>query len=130
MRKKAIFTLSESTQGLLKRMGNASGYLDALVQARQRRAARALEVLRSGGWTPEEILACCEAANGVWESVIYPGAYAVWIDKILTADIDGRDLERRICESNSVAYALHEVVSEFWCGNTSVEDAIRKTTVC
>jgi hypothetical protein len=116
------FLLSDSTMGLLARMDNASRYIDQLVQVRQRRILRSLEILSHGGWSMDEIAAVCEVSNGKWESVACPGDYSEFVVRISTSDVDGLDLERRIYESFSIAHAIHEVVSEYWCGNTEIRN--------
>lgn len=139
------FMLSDSTMGLLARMDNASRYLDDLVQARQQRAMQSLLHLQSLDWTGAEISACCDVLNGSWQLCEVPrwhgaslsdalynlramGVFDFYAAKFGIGTGRWEQIAAQVSESESVAYALHEVVSEFWCGNTVIEAALRKPT--
>jgi hypothetical protein len=127
------FLLSDSTMGLLARMDNASGYVDRLVQARQQRAMQSLLHLQGLGWTGPEILACCDALNGAMSFCAAPRWHGAslfdgpeYASKWGVTPERWAEIARQVSESESVAYAIHEVVSEFWCGNTVIDAALRK----
>jgi hypothetical protein len=114
-------------------MDNASRYIDELVQVRHQRAMQSLQHLQKLGWTGAEISACCEVMNGSWqlyEVQRWHGASLAdgpqYAEKWGIGAGRWRQMAAQVSESESVAYALHEVVSEFWCGNTAVEAALRK----
>lgn len=133
MKQPKSFRLSAEAAGVLSRIDNATRYIEALVLARNQRAQQSLCYLQSIGWNSREILAACDVLNGTWELCKVPR----WHGQSLA---DGQEyaqkweisLERwselscQVSESELVAYALHEVVSEFWCGNTALEKMIRK----
>jgi len=54
-RRRVNYTLAPRTIAALQRTGNASRYLDAIVQQRARAWRRALETLLRSGWTLEEV---------------------------------------------------------------------------
>jgi hypothetical protein len=133
MKQPKSFRLSAEAAGILDRVDNTTKYIEAIVRARNQRVLRSLAVLRSAGWTGPEMLACCDVLNGWWQLCSIPRWHGASIaDGTVYAEKWGigperwAELARQVSESESVAYALHEIVSEFWCGNTAIEEAIKK----
>lgn len=118
------------------------GYLTEVIRARWATWRAALEMLRSRGWTRIELLAACDALNGVWltweaEPIIPRGpSMAVKLrdaqDVNATATRHGVEHDswnRRVKEVRSdetVAYSLFCVVCEWWAGNPLCDELIER----
>jgi hypothetical protein len=134
MAKKAKnFTLSESTMGLLDRVDNASRYMDAIITNNWMRAQQALMHVQRAGWAPNEILAACDVLNGSWLMVHAPTWHGAsladgpeYAAKWEVGPERWIEMARQVSESQTLAFALDLVVSEFWNGNTYIDAMIRK----
>lgn len=132
-KKQKTYTLSPDTLSYLERVGNASGYLDTIVQQRWQDWTDALEVLREAGWGWPELATACDVLNGTWLHGIQPGPF-------LAAELhDGQALNKTATEKwevqgerwlscveqvrgdERIATALRICVLEFWADNEEFE---------
>lgn len=125
--------LSEQAVGLLKKMDNASEYVEHMVMTHMTRAIQALEKLRAAGWQSNEILAACGVLNGSWLHVHdptwhghsmadgqeYAGGWEVSEERWI-------ELAGQVSTHVDLAFALDLVVAEFWTGNSYLDRCIRR----
>lgn len=130
-------SLDPSTAELLGRTGNASHYVDSVVGQRWQEWQWALGTVQALGWLPAEILAACDACNGLWHDGPMPGS---WLAQELhdAAQLDGLvqkweiDADRwpgllaALGQNDQLGHALFLVAREFWAGNDEVERRIRR----
>lgn len=131
------YSVSPETDALLAATGNASRYLDAVVEQRWRAWVDALEILRRAGWRAAEIRAVCHVLLGP----PMEGQPPRWIALEMAdgerlnhtaSDVHGVEPTvwdarvRQVAEVDEVARALAVVVAEFWCDNDALERAITR----
>lgn len=130
------YSVSPDTDALLAATGNASRYLDAVVEQRWRAWMAALDVLRRAGWRAAEVRAVCAVLLGP----PLPEQPPKWIAAEMadgdalngTATEHGIDPAvwaarcRQVAEIADVARALAVVVAEFWADNDALERSIAR----
>jgi len=134
------YTLDPTTVALLDSVGprQASGYVDRTIQQRWQRWQESLATLAQSGWAGAEVLAACDALNGVWLGGAVnraPDGVALELrDNSGAASRHGvaperwTDLVRSVGESHAMTAALLEVILEFWAGNAACSSAIDRLT--
>lgn len=133
-------SLESSTVELLKRVGNQSLYITALVEQRWRDWQVALDHLRSAGWMAQEIEAACHCLNG------YSATYSEYTSLGMRLSIEllvherhcaagipeGRwaQLRARLRDGvgcDELARALYTVAIEYWYGNEACKRRIERS---
>ncbi|MFQ5425911.1 MAG: hypothetical protein ACE5EV_02400, partial [Gaiellales bacterium] len=111
----------------------------ALVRQHAREWQESLELLRHAGWQREEILAACDALNGLWliagmsaasqvsTSLADSAALERLVERHDTGPVTWDGLVRGIAESEPLARALLCVVTEWWAGNGVLQRALERT---
>lgn len=133
--------LDESTTALLDRAcgesTSPSDYVSHLIEQAHRKWTLSLDKLRVAGWTGSELLAACDALNGVWLHE-YAGGPAFLAAELTDAqrlndvcgkwDVPPKDWAKRVKalhEDRELQRALVAVVEEFWNGNDELERRLR-----
>ena len=140
MTQRLNITVDDSTSGLLGQVGEKrqSGYISRLVQDAWQRWQDGLGTLAQSGWKAPEILAACDALNGLWLVGMYrsPGSVAMELQD--DAQLNGLcekwdispdrwgDLITQLRDSWPLMIALCDVSAEFWRDNAACEAAIRR----
>lgn len=120
---KRNFCLSHYTMDFLSKIKNASKYVDSMLLNRATRARKSLLILREAGWSNAEILAACEACSFEWRDT---ASLSVYFATLETVETYGTLLSERILDSDCEALALHEMVTEYHCGNTAIQESLRE----
>jgi len=125
-------TLDDDVDALLRQTGNASAYISRVVRERWRAWRDALDVLRSAGWEPHEIMAACYQLNGyrfigrqemaarLSATGVRNEVYARWRVK----PNYWSELITNVLEHDVEAVALMAVAAEYWSGNEAARNAI------
>lgn len=132
-RRKRNLTLDTTTLDILAEQGNASRYVDQLVQDAERDWLEALRALREAGWRGAEMIALCDVLNGYWAH-----GPPTWIAQemhdaqALNRTAERHDvsperwaeLTRQAAEHTELARACITLAREFWRMNPRVERVI------
>lgn len=127
--------LSNAVIGQLSQLDNASKYIEQSISMRWPRVIQALDHLRAVGWGSNEILAACDVLNGCWLHVHNPMWHGAsmedgpeYADKWKIPRERWAELVTQVQARVELAFALDLVVSEFWTGNSYLDELIRKGT--
>jgi len=125
--------LSDATAEQLRRLDNASAYIEKSIDHRWARAVMALDYLRSLGWRSNELLAACDILNGLWLHVHAPEWHGSsmtdgpeYADKWGVPRDRWQTLADNVSAGGATAFCLDLVVSEFWTGNSYLNRMIRE----
>ena len=130
------FSLSDEAQGLLDRVDNYSGYVDALIKQHARDWTESIARLVAAGWLPDEMLSACDALRGY--SLMQWSRGGQFLAQELTRAKAGtavfaRDVSaarrtkllKQLASDTTIANALATVVREYHLPNSACRDAIR-----
>lgn len=128
-------TVDPSTAALLEKTGNSSRYVDAVVEQRWSEWTNAIHVVDQLGWRRAEVLASCDASNGLWHLGFMKGAWfgaeledATRLNGLVAKwELDEErwaGLIKEVCKNDELAGALWIISREFWAQNNAVDAAI------
>ncbi len=120
-------TIDDPVAELLEFVGNKSAYITALIERAHRDWVASLAVLKSWGWTGEQLEACCQALSGLHAIHALPASTMLRAelsdaDRLGHLTVESGAWRAQVADVDDVqARAIWLITQEFWAGNLALQ---------